>query len=87
MNLQKNILDLEYQRTLQFLNTIIVISITYIISLTFAFLSKQITYKSNSFITLMGTSIFFFILALVLFLKYNLRLKEIISKIKELEYQ
>ena len=44
--IRKNLLDLKYNKYLQYLNTAIIMLFTYFIGLTIAFITKQIDYKN-----------------------------------------
>lgn len=67
LQLQKNILDLEYHTTLQYFTTTIILVFTYLVGLVIAFLTAQVTYTDAQqvsyifFITLgvLGTAHFF----------------------------
>ncbi|HIH26053.1 hypothetical protein J4476_04030 [Candidatus Woesearchaeota archaeon] len=85
-NIKKNLLDLEYNKNLQYFNTTIVILFTYIIGLVIAFVTKQIDVKNNiqlSIVTIISLILIFVLLVFLVLIKDSM--KKVISQIKELK--
>ena len=85
-NIKKNLLDLEYNKNLQYFNTTIVILFTYIIGLVNAFVTKQIDVKNNiqlSIVTIISLILIFVLLVFLVLIKDSM--KKVISQIKELK--
>lgn len=78
--IKKNLLDLEYTKTVQYLNTTIVIIFTYAVGVAIASLSKQIDYGDayQAIALISSTAI---VLSVALMVAYYLRTK--IEKIKQ----
>ena len=84
--IKKNILDLQYNKYLQYFNTIIVLLFTYFIGLIIAFLTDQIDFSipSNVYLLSSGSSLFFIILVLLL-LRFKYKMNQIIEEVKQLK--
>ena len=85
-NIKKNLLDLEYNKNLQYFNTTIVILFTYIIGLVIAFVTKQIDVRNNiqlSIVTIISLILIFVLLVFLVLIKDSM--KKVISQIKELK--
>nr|MBI4156417.1 hypothetical protein [Candidatus Woesearchaeota archaeon] len=84
-NIKKNLLDIKHQRYLQYFNTSIIISFTYIIGIIIGFITKQINYLNPSQIatTIIATIIVFAILVVSL-IHFHKQLKVIVEEIKTL---
>jgi len=80
--LRKNILDLEYNKYLQYYTTSIILLFTYVIGIAIALLTRQIDYN-NSFHMVFSATISFFIIIFVLVLISNFR-RELIIIPKEI---
>lgn len=86
-NIKKNILDLEYNKYLQYFNTLIVLIFTYFIGLLIALFTKQLNYtngKNMLFIFLI--LIIFMVTFIVLIVYIKEKMKNIIKEIKTLSY-
>ncbi|MEK6948163.1 MAG: hypothetical protein AABX19_02870 [Nanoarchaeota archaeon] len=84
--IKKNLLDLEYNKNLQYLNTTIVILFTYIIGLIIAFITKQIDIKNNiqlSIVTIVSLTLTFLLFAVLILIKDSM--KRILFDIKQLK--
>ncbi|MEK6947629.1 MAG: hypothetical protein AABX19_00140 [Nanoarchaeota archaeon] len=82
--IRKNILDLEYNKQLQYLNACIVLFFTYIIGVLIAFFSRQISHNKNDLISFFIIS--FFVLVIILFFLTNIKIKmkNIVNEIEKL---
>ncbi len=49
---KKNILDIHYNKYLQYFNTTIIVSFTYLIGVSIAFITKQVDYKDPAQLSL-----------------------------------
>lgn len=83
---KKNLLDLEYNKNLQYQLICIITVITYIVGLAIAFITKQIDYRNSSHLL----AVFFGSFAFVGFMaiplnKFRIRLKKILAEIKQLK--
>lgn len=86
MNIKKNLLDLEYQKYLQFYIATIIILFTYFIGLGIAFLTKQINKEDYLQIgSVFMLSIIIIGIANILISKFNSNLKRITEEIKILK--
>ena len=84
-NIKKNILDLEYNKLLQYYNTCIIILFTYFIGLIIAFFSKQINFFIfKQFISISTISIIFVLLMFIAIMKFRNSMRRVISQIKKL---
>jgi len=83
---KKNLLDLEYNKNVQFFTTAIIILFTYFIGVFIAVLTKQIDYRNPGQLLLLGF-IFIAVIAICILsmLNFKYRLKEIIQEILKLE--
>ena len=85
-NVKKNLFDLEYNKNLQYFNTIIILVFAYIIGIIIAFLTHQIDYENGyQLLFTFFISIIFLIISSVLMIVFRTRLRIIISEIKELK--
>ncbi|HIH26051.1 hypothetical protein J4476_04040 [Candidatus Woesearchaeota archaeon] len=85
-NLKKNLLDLEYNKNLQYFNTCLVIIFTYLIGLIFAILSRQV--DISNFLQLVILIIFTLVFLLIMFyflIDLKTALNRIVKEIKELK--
>ena len=84
--LKKNLLELQYQKNLQYFNTTIILLFTYIIGVFIVFITKQIDYRNFNQLILIGIiSIAFLSILILLLLKFKNNSNKIISEIKELK--
>lgn len=84
--LKKNILDLHYNKYLQYYNTSIIILFTYAIGVTIAFVTGQVDYQSRTQLMLVGfISIMFTSIIILLMLEYKAHMSEIINEVKRLK--
>ena len=83
---KKNLLDLEYNKYLQYYNTSIIVLLTYIIGTTIAFLTKQINYKdSGQLLSVAVVSIVVIGVIIILMLKFKDNLTTISKEIEKLK--
>jgi len=85
MDIRKNLLDLEYQKYLQFYTTSIIILFTYIIGIGIALLTNQINindYNQLAVLIIMSSTIVGISLASLLI--FNINLKRINEEVKKL---
>ena len=83
---KKNLLDLEYNKYLQYYNTSIIVLLTYIIGTTIAFLTKQINYKdSGQLLSVAVVSIVVIGVIIILMLKFKDNLTNISKEIEKLK--
>ncbi|MFA5173703.1 MAG: hypothetical protein WC438_00815 [Candidatus Pacearchaeota archaeon] len=85
-NLKKNLLDLKYNKYLQYHNTCIIILFTYFIGVIIAYVTNQINYKAfneNLLAGIISIIIIFFILILIS--NFNEHLENITNEIKKLK--
>ena len=79
---KKNLLDLQYNKYLQYFNTSIILLFTYFIAVSIAFITKQINYKEPQ-------QLFFIFLLSVLFIvivtNFMIKFREHLKKIHERE--
>lgn len=84
--LKKNILDLTYNKYLQYQTTSIIISFTYLVGVAVAFLTKQLSLTDYSqMILLLSFSIIVLTPAVYFILSARKHLKNIIEEIKKLK--
>ena len=84
-NIKKNLLDLEYNKNLQYFNSIIILIFTYIIGLIIAFLTNQIDYNNSLqllFVSFISTC--FFVSSVMLIFLFRNKLEYIVIRIKQL---
>ncbi len=82
---KKNLLDLEYNEKLQYLNTVVIILFTYVVGIALATLSGQINYQSKYHLVALTTvtlTILISTLVVVYYLRKNM--KKIKGEIKTL---
>ena len=83
--LKKNLLDLSYQKYLQFFTTAIIILFTYVVGVIIALFSGQIDAGNGKQLFLVGiSSIFFFYFVIIALMQYRRRLEEITGQIRSL---
>ncbi|MBU0627827.1 MAG: hypothetical protein KKC75_01450 [Nanoarchaeota archaeon] len=83
---KKNLLDLHYNRYLQYYNTTIIILFTYIVGLGIAFITKQIDYKSlNQMLSVAIVTIAVVAVIVLLMLQFKEHMNNIIQEIKKLK--
>lgn len=84
-NIKKNLLDLDYNKNLQYFNTIVILVFTYIIGIIIAFLTNQINYENGyQLLFALFFSIIFLLSSSVFMLVFRSRLKIIVNEIKNL---
>ena len=82
---KKNILDLSYNRYLQYFNTCIILLFTYIIGIIIGLITKQINYlDSIQLLIAILVTIIAFGLFVILLSYFHKHLKEIVEEIKTL---
>ena len=82
---EKNLLDLDHNKYLQYYNTSVIIVFTYSIALVVGFLTKQIDYSDgNQLAMIIFISITFFSVGGMLLLNFKKRIKNIREEIKRL---
>ncbi|MBW3018827.1 hypothetical protein KY329_01410 [Candidatus Woesearchaeota archaeon] len=82
---KKNLLDLTFNKYLQFYNTCIIILFSYCIGLMLALLTKQI--DLNNFIEVLivaDISMFFVILMIMIIIMFKRKMKYVLNEIQEL---
>lgn len=82
---KKNLLDLQYNKYLQYINTSIIIFFTYIIGLAIAFITKQIDYNNLNqlfFVVILSTIMTLIIVGFLMTSKESL--KNIAEEIRSL---
>lgn len=83
--IKKNLLDLKYNKNLQYYNTSIILLFTYFIGIAIAFITKQIDYTNLAQLFLTGIISIVFISTIVIFmLRFRAHLKIIPEEIKKL---
>ncbi len=86
-NIKKNLLDLNYNKYLQYFNTSIIILFTYIIGVFIAFITKQIDYKNpNQLVLVAFISMVIISMIITLMLKFRKHLAEIPKELKKLRF-
>jgi len=84
--IKKNLLDLQYNKYLQYYNTSIIILFTYVIGVAIAFITKQINYKNMNEIGLVAIISIAVISIIVMFmLKMKDHIQNIPNEIKMLK--
>lgn len=86
MEIEKNILDLNYQKHLIIASTSIITILTYMIGLAIAFISDQVNLNSKSLIISIVISVIIMSPTMVFFMKSMIKLKEIPIMINRLRY-
>ncbi|HLD05327.1 MAG TPA: hypothetical protein VJG90_06425 [Candidatus Nanoarchaeia archaeon] len=83
--IRKNIMDLDYNKNLQYLNTVVVVSFTYCIGLALALLTKQVQLTDMKQLTLIA-SVTIMVLGstIALFVKFRSHMNEILRDIERL---
>ena len=82
---EKNLLDLDHNKYLQYYNTSIIIIFTYAVAVIVGFLTKQIDYYDKSQLAMIiFISITFFSVGGMLLLNFKKRIKNIRGEIKRL---
>ncbi len=82
---KKNLLDINYNKYLQYFNTTIIISFTYLIGIAIAFITKQINYKDPTQLFLVALiSIGFLGIMVILLLDFKGHIDRIPKEIKKL---
>tara|TARA_Y100000294_G_scaffold177972_1_gene206021 strand:+ start:2336 stop:2629 length:294 start_codon:yes stop_codon:yes gene_type:complete len=82
---KKNLLDINYSKYLQYFNTTIIISFTYIIGVSIAFITKQVNYRDPKQLFLVALiSIGFLGIMVILLLKFKEHIDNIPKQIKKL---
>ena len=83
--LEKNILDLNYTKNLQYYNTSILILFTYFIGVSIALLTEQINYNNITHLSLIAViSLAIVAFIILLMLKFKNNMINIIQEIKKL---
>ena len=84
--IKKNLLDLEYNKYLQYYNTSIILLFTYFIGVSIAFITKQIDYKNPRQLLLVALiSIVVMGLLIILMLRFRENLRHIPKEVKKLK--
>ena len=84
--IKKNLLDLHYNKYLQYYTTIIIILFTYFIGVAIAFITKQIDYKNTPQVMLVSfISIIILSILTILILNFRSHLKNIPEELKKLK--
>lgn len=84
--IKKNLLDIDYQRNLQYFTTTIIITFTYFIGVVIAFLTKQINYKNiNQMVLFVFITIVFFIIIILFLRRFRSNLNEIPKQLEKLK--
>ncbi|MDO8741216.1 MAG: hypothetical protein Q7J54_06620 [Candidatus Woesearchaeota archaeon] len=84
--LKKNLLDLQFNKYLQYYTTAIIILFTYLIGITIAFVTKQVDYKSINQVMLVGIiSISVISIVAILMLRFKSHMSNIIKEVKKLK--
>ncbi len=84
--IKKNLLDLEYNKYLQYYNTSIILLFTYVIGLSIAFITKQINYKDPKQLLLVALiSIGFLGIITILILRFKDNLIRIPNQLRKLK--
>ncbi|MBI4983125.1 hypothetical protein HZC32_00570 [Candidatus Woesearchaeota archaeon] len=83
---KKNLLDLQYNKYLQYYNTAIIILFTYFIGVFIAFITKQIDIsKPGQFLSLSVISISTTVLIILFMLRFKSHQQNILGEIKNLK--
>lgn len=83
---KKNLLDLQYNKYLQYYNTSIIILFTYFIGVGIAFITKQIDIgEPRQFLSLMVISISITVLIILSMLRFKNHQQNILDEIKNLK--
>ncbi len=83
---KKNLLDLQYNKYLQYYNTSIIILFTYFIGVGIAFIAKQIDIgEPRQFLSLMVISISITVLIILSMLRFKNHQQNILDEIKNLK--
>lgn len=83
---KKNLLDLQYNKYLQYYNTSIIILFTYFIGVGIAFITKQIDIgEPRQFLSLMVMSISIAVLIILSMLRFKNHQQNILDEIKSLK--
>lgn len=83
---RKNILDLEYNKYVQHINTCAIAVITYVVGVGIALITKQIDYNDSRHLLAIFFGSLAFISSMILLIKnYKIILKEILEEIKQLK--
>lgn len=84
--IKKNILDIEYNKYLQFLTSSIIILFTYFIGLFIALITRGIDYTNKNHLILMVIiSIAFISIATILLLRFKRKMRNIIIELENLK--
>lgn len=84
--IKKKLLDLQYNKYLQYYNTSIIILFTYVIGVAIAFITKQIDYRNMNQIGLVGIiSIAVVSIIIIFMLEMKDHIQNIPNKIKKLK--
>ena len=83
--IDKNLLDLEFSKYLQFYNTAIIVLFTYFIGLALALLTRQIDVRNIvQVIIVADISAFFSVLIVMLILSFKRKMRSVLSRIQKL---
>lgn len=84
---KKNLLDIQYNKYVQYFNTSVIIAFSYIIGVGITFITKQIDYKNSiQLTTLIIISVIFLGINTSLLLKFKLHQSNILEEIKKLGF-
>jgi len=85
MDVRKNLLDLHYNKNLQFFSITVIVILTYCIGVIIAFMSGQISVSNNmQLLVISFISLVFLLTTLFLLKKFTYHLKRIPEEIKKL---
>ncbi len=84
MNIEKNILDLEYQRYLQYHAATLIILATYLIAVGVSLITNKLTFGFSQIIMLVVPTSFMVILSTIFFILINKKKQEIKVKRRSL---
>lgn len=84
--IKKNLLDLQYDKYLQYYNTSLIILFTYVIAVAIGFITKQINYQDIAQVATIGLiSASVIITTLLLMLHFKDHMKNILEEVKKLK--
>ena len=87
-SIKKNLLDLEYNKYLQYLNTTLILVFTYFIGILVAILTENVKYTNPNQIFFVSTiSVGVLSVLFVLIFNFKNKLKEIVKKIKKIKLE
>lgn len=82
---KKNLLDLQYNKYLQYINTCVILLFTYFIGVILAFITKQVKYDSLNQLMIVGiVSIAVISFIVLLLLRFRQHIHNILDELKRL---